>query len=101
MLIKTLESDDAAVEKLEGTQSILRHKVVKRTVFSVFSNLAMNFGFALGYLIAFLWAAVRMAAGALTLRTDDSLLAARKQNPESGPPAYETCPGVRQRVHCC
>lgn len=38
MLIKTLESDDAAVEKLEGTQSILRHKVVKRTVFSVFSN---------------------------------------------------------------
>lgn len=83
MLIKTLESDDAAVEKLEGTQSILRHKVVKRTVFSVFSNLAMNFGFALGYLIAFLWAAVRMAAGALTFgqMTAYLQLVNRIQNP--------------------
>lgn len=66
MLIKTLESDSAAVHKLEGTQSILRRKVVKRTVFSVFSNLVLNFGFALGYLVAFLWAAIRMSGGVLT-----------------------------------
>lgn len=66
MLIKTLESDSAAVHKLEGTQSILRRKVVKRTIFSVFSNLVLNFGFALGYLVAFLWAAIRMSGGVLT-----------------------------------
>lgn len=66
MLIKTLESDEAAVGKLEGTQSVLRHKVVKRTVFSVFSNLILNFGFALGYLVAFLWAAIQMSANLLT-----------------------------------
>lgn len=66
MLIKTLESDSAAVHKLEGTQSVLRRKVVKRTVFSVFSNLVLNFGFALGYLVAFLWAAIRMSGGVLT-----------------------------------
>lgn len=66
MLIKTLESDDAAVNKLEGTQSVLRRKVVKRTIFSVFSNLVMNFGFALGYLVAFLWAAIGMSNGVLT-----------------------------------
>lgn len=66
MLIKTLESDEAAVGKLEGTQSALRHKVVKRTVFSVFSNLILNFGFALGYLVAFLWAAIQMSANLLT-----------------------------------
>lgn len=66
VLLKTLESDDAAVNKLEGTQSELRSKVVKRTKFSVFSNLVMNFGFALGYLVAFLWAALQMSAGALT-----------------------------------
>ena len=66
MLIKTLESDDAAVNKLEGTQSVLRRKVVRRTIFSVFSNLVMNFGFALGYLIAFLWAAIGMSNGVLT-----------------------------------
>jgi len=60
MLIKTLEKDDAMIGKLENTQSELRRNVVKRTVFSVFSNLVLNFGFALGYLLAFLWSAVRM-----------------------------------------
>jgi ABC-type multidrug transport system fused ATPase/permease subunit len=66
MLIKTLEGDGAMVDRLENTQSELRHKVVRRTVFSVFSNLALNLGFAIGFLIAFLWAAVRMAAHTLT-----------------------------------
>ena len=40
--------------------------MVKRTVFSVFSNLVLNFGFAMGYLIAFLWAAVQMSLSMLT-----------------------------------
>ena len=60
MLIKTLESDSMMVDRLENTQSELRQNVVKRTKFSVFSNLILNFGFALGYLIAFLWSALRM-----------------------------------------
>lgn len=60
MLIKTLEKDAAMIGKLENTQGELRRNVVKRTVFSLFSNLVLNFGFALGYLIAFLWSAVRM-----------------------------------------
>lgn len=66
MLIKTLESDTEAVEKLEQTQSELRRHVVRRTRFSVFSNLVLNFGFAAGYLVAFTWAAFRMSAGTLT-----------------------------------
>lgn len=66
MLIKTLESDETMVDKLENTQSELRKNVVRRTKFSVFSNLIVNFGFAFGYLFAFLWAAVRMSAGTLT-----------------------------------
>ena len=66
MLIKTMEKDEAMVDRLEGMQSELRHNVVKRTKFSVFSNLILNFGFALGYLIAFLWSALRMSAGTLT-----------------------------------
>lgn len=60
MLIKTLESDSLMVGRLENTQSELRHNVVRRTKFSVLSNLILNFGFALGYLIAFLWSAMRM-----------------------------------------
>ena len=66
MLIKTLESDSMMVGRLDRTQRELRSNVVRRTFFSVFSNLVLNFGFALGYLIAFLWAAVRMSAGTLT-----------------------------------
>ena len=66
MLIKTLEQNEHMVDRLEDTQRELRQKVVRRTVFSMFSNLVLNFGFALGYLIAFLWAAIRMNAGTLS-----------------------------------
>ena len=66
MLIKTLESETPMTERLEQTQSVLRHKVVRRTVFSVFSNIILWLGFRLGYLIAFLWAALRMSRGSLT-----------------------------------
>ncbi len=66
MLIKTLESETMMVNRLERTQGVLRHKVVKRTAFSVFSNTILNVGFALGYLVAFLWAAVRMSANSLS-----------------------------------
>ncbi|MDD6552598.1 MAG: ABC transporter ATP-binding protein [Prevotellaceae bacterium] len=66
MLIKTLESDKVMVDRLEDTQSELRRRVVNRTKFSVFSNLMINFGFALGYLVAFLWAAVRMSMHTLS-----------------------------------
>ena len=66
MLIKTLESEAVMVDRLERTQGALRHKVVKRTAFSVFSNTILNLGFALGYLVAFLWAAVRMSANSLS-----------------------------------
>lgn len=66
MLIKTLEGVGTMVDRLETTQSRLRRRVVRRTRFSVFSNFVLNFGFALGYLIAFLWAAVRLSSHTLT-----------------------------------
>lgn len=66
MLIKTLESDSVMVDRLESTQSELRHRVVKRTAFSVVSNFILNAGFSVGYLIAFLWAALRMSGQTLT-----------------------------------
>lgn len=66
MLIKTLESDDAMVDKLEDTQSELRQNVIKRTRFRLYTNFVINFGFAFGYLFAFLWAALRMLDHTLT-----------------------------------
>lgn len=66
MLIKTLESETPMVGRLEQTQGELRHRVVKRTLFSVFSNLILNLGFVMGYLVAFLWAALRLSSHTLT-----------------------------------
>lgn len=66
MLIKTLESEMPMTDRLGRTQSELRHKVVRRTKFSVLSNIILWLGFRLGYLVAFLWAALRMSKGLLT-----------------------------------
>lgn len=83
MLIKTLESEGPMVDRLESTQGKLRHRVVKRTAFSVLSNFILNFGFAMGYLVAFLWAAVRLADHTLTFggMTAFLQLVNRIQNP--------------------
>lgn len=66
LLIKTLEDDDAMVGKLAHTQQQLRYHVLQRTRFSVLSNFILNFGFSFSYLVAFLWAAVRMSQHTLT-----------------------------------
>lgn len=66
MLVKTLESEDLMVDKLDGQHKILQHNVVKRTKFSLFSNFILNFGFAMVYLISFGWSAMRLYAGTLT-----------------------------------
>lgn len=66
MLIKTLECNDLVVDKLKKKQSELSCNVVKRTKFSVFSNLVLNSGFELGYILAFLWGAIRMSHHTLT-----------------------------------
>ena len=66
MLVKTMEADSQILERLEGTQQVLRENVIHRTKFSVASNLMVNTGFSLGYLIAFLWGALRLSAGTIT-----------------------------------
>lgn len=83
VLVKTLEQDDEMVDRLEHTHSELRANVVNRTKFSVFSSFVMNFGFAAGYLLAFLWSAMRMSAGTLTFggMTAFLQLVARIQSP--------------------
>ena len=66
MLIKTLEAGDAMVDRLDDSQTELRYHVRQRTKFSIASNLFVNGGFSLGYLIAFLWGAIRMHARTIT-----------------------------------
>lgn len=66
MLIKTLEGEGTMVDRLEGHHQELRRKVLRRTRFSVISNLIVNMGFATGYIITFGWSAVRLSLGTLT-----------------------------------
>lgn len=66
MLVKTLEQEDTMVGKLDEQHSQLQHNVLRRTRFSLFSRFIMNFGFALSYLVAFGWSAMRLFNGTLT-----------------------------------
>ena len=66
VLVKTMEADDQMLDRLDSTQTELRHRVRNRTAFSVASNLMLNTGFSLGYLVAFLWGALRLQAGTIT-----------------------------------
>ena len=66
MLLKTLEAGDRVVERLGEQQTELRQHVRRRTQFSIASNLFVNGGFSLGYLVAFLWGAVRLSAKTIT-----------------------------------
>lgn len=60
MLVKTLECGGMMLGRLAACHGELRSNVRRRTVFSVFSNFVLNAGFSAGYLIAFLWSAVRL-----------------------------------------
>ena len=66
MVVKTLECDDMMVRRLGDTHTELRHRVRRKTKFSVFSRLILNAGFASSYLVAFLWSAVRLYEGTIT-----------------------------------
>lgn len=66
MVIKTLEQGERHVEKLDTLQERLCSQVYGRTRFSIFSRLLTSLAFSGGYLIAFLWGAVRMSTGSIT-----------------------------------
>ena len=66
MLVKTMEADEQMLHRLDNTQQTLRQWVRKRTAFSVASNFFLNLGFSIGFLIAFLWGALRLYVGTLT-----------------------------------
>ena len=66
ILVKTLEGEDTIIDKLSTQHDALHRKVIRRTKFSVFSSMLVSIGFASGYIVAFAWGALRLAAGTLT-----------------------------------
>lgn len=66
ILLKTLERVTTMTDKLNDMQSTLCQQVRHRTVFSSFSGMLLNVGFASGYLVTFLWGANRLHDGSIT-----------------------------------
>ncbi len=65
-LIKAVDGNEQMGERIDGLHAELRTKVKRRTKFRLASNLMLNIGFALGYLTAFAWAALRLAVGTIS-----------------------------------
>lgn len=66
MVIKTLERDETMTGRLEDVQAHLRRRIKTRTLFSSFSSLMLNAGFATCYLVTFLWGVSRLQEGTIT-----------------------------------
>ncbi len=73
-VIKTLEQDGQHIEKLDSLQNTLRQQVNERVRFSLLSRGLVATAFSGGYLIAFLWGAVRLSEGTITFGTMTAFL---------------------------
>lgn len=83
LIIKTMEQIDGQLALLDGMQIGLRRQVKKRTRLSLFSRLIVSAGFNTGYLLVFLWGAVRLSRGAISFGTMSAFmqLVGRVQRP--------------------
>ncbi len=66
LVVKTLERTNTAVERLGSLQSLLHSKVIRKTKYSSASATVLNAGFALGYLITFIWGVSSLEQGLIT-----------------------------------
>lgn len=66
LVVKTLERVDYVTSRLVDNHIQLRRKVVEKTWYGSISQLVMNVGFALGYLVTFVWGVKNLEAGIIT-----------------------------------
>lgn len=65
-LIKTLEQNNSTEKQLSQLQQQLHSQVTSRTKFSLGAFTLIQFGFAAGYIVAFMWGVVGLKEGAIT-----------------------------------
>ena len=82
-VIKTVGEFESRIDKLDSYQGELKTQVYGRTRFSAVSQYLVSLTFASGYLLAFLWGAVRLSHGSITFGTMTAFLqlVSRIQNP--------------------
>ncbi len=74
IVIKTMERTQSRLSVLDGLQLGLRKQVKGRTRLSLFSRMMMSVGFNSGYLLVFLWGAVRLSRGDISFGTMTAFL---------------------------
>lgn len=82
-VIKTLEQDEGRIHSLGALQDTLHTQVLNRTRFSLSARMAISAAFSGGYVTAFIWGAVRLSTGSITVGTLTAFiqLVARIQRP--------------------
>ena len=73
-VLRSLESENWAMARLDGMQQNLEHDVVRRTRFTTISRFALGSAFGLGYLLAFVWGGLGLRDGAITFGMMTSFL---------------------------
>ena len=73
-VLRSLESDDWVTGRLDDMQQSLKLKINRRARFTVVSRLLIASSFSFGYIIAFIWGALQLRAGAITFGVMTSFL---------------------------
>ena len=73
-VLRSLESENWASDRLYSTQQHLEREVVRRTRFTTISRFALGSAFGLGYLFAFVWGGLGLRDGAITFGMMTSFL---------------------------
>lgn len=66
LVVKTLQRVCFVTQRLVDNHILLRKKVVEKTWYGSISQLVMNMGFAIGYLVTFVWGVKSLNAGLIT-----------------------------------
>ena len=66
LVIKTLQRTTTATGRLHDIQRRLHRQVIRKTGYSTLSSGLLNFGFAAGYLVTFVWGTTSLQQGHIT-----------------------------------
>ena len=73
-VLRSLESGDWVTGRLDDMQQSLKGKISRRARFTVVSRLVIASSFSLGYIIAFIWGALQLRSGLITIGVMTSFL---------------------------
>lgn len=74
MIIKTFQSGETSVDRINSLQNQRLHYIMKRNWLGIFTGLILQFGYLGGYAIAFIWCVIGISNGSMTFGTMTAFL---------------------------